>query len=170
MEQSAKRLKECFCSVVMSLQCEGEERGDAKALGLHKLVTEYRFICTLLLMCDVLPHISHLSKCFQITYCDYSIIPRMLSSTITLLKQLKTSNGINLSDLQEHLDTLTKVNIDITKTANLGSDYFHNSIHQPFLDKIIKNLEYRFDDKTIVAAFDIFNPQKIPKVIDSRRC
>jgi len=68
MEQSVKRLKECFRSVVMSLQHEGEERGDAKALGLHKLLTEYRFVCTLLLMCDVLPHISHLSKCFSLTY------------------------------------------------------------------------------------------------------
>ena len=65
------------------------------------------------------------------------------------------------------MDTLTKANIDITKPANLGSDYFRNSIHQPFLDKIIKNLENRFDDKTVIAAFDIFNPQKIPKVIDS---
>jgi len=74
MEQSVKRLKEYFCSVVMSLQREGEERGVAKALGLHKLMTEYRFVCTLLLMCDVLSHISHLSKCFQITDCDYSII------------------------------------------------------------------------------------------------
>ena len=165
MEQSVKRLKECFCSIVMSLQREGEERGDAKALGLHKLVTEYRFVCTMLLMCDVLPHISHLSKCFQITDCDYSIIPRMLSSTITSLKRLKTSNGINLSDLQEYLDTLTKANIDIKKPANLGSDYFRNSIHQPFLDKIIKNLEYRFDDKTVIAAFDILTLKKYRKLL-----
>ena len=102
MEQSVKQLKECFRSVLLSLQCEGEERGDAKALVLHNLITEYRFVCTLLLMCDILPHVSHLlSKCFQITDCDYSIIPRMLSSTITSLKQLKTSNGVNLSNLQE---------------------------------------------------------------------
>ena len=46
----------------MSLQREGEERSDAKALGF---VSEYRFVCTLLLMSDALPHVPHLSKCFQ---------------------------------------------------------------------------------------------------------
>ena len=100
-----------MCSIIMSLQCEGEEKGDTKALGLHNLITEFRFGCTLLLMCDILPHVSHLSKCFQITGCDYNIIPQILSSTITSLKQLKTSNGGNLSNLQEYLDTLVKANI-----------------------------------------------------------
>ena len=154
VEHSVKRLKECFCSVVMSLQREGEERGDAKALGLHKLVTEY----------DVLPHVSHLSKYFQISDCDYSIIPRMLSSTITSLKQLKTSNGMNLSSLNDYMDVLAEANIEIKKPAKLGSDYFHQSIHQPFLNNLITNLEKRFDDKSVIAAFDIFNPEKIPLV------
>ena len=93
-------------------------------------------------MCDVLSHVSHLSKCFQITDCDYSIIPRMLSSTITSLKQLKHFfNGINLCNIQEFLDTVTKTDIDIRKLANLGSDYFCDSIHQPFIDKLICNIE-----------------------------
>ena len=167
VEHSVKRLKECFCSVVMSLQREGEERGDAKALGLHKLVTEYRFVCTMLLMCDVLPHVSHLSKCFQISDCDYSIIPRMLSSTIISLKQLKTSNGMNLSSLNDYMDVLAEANIEIKKPAKLGSDYFRQSIQQPFLNNLITNLEKRFDDKSVIAAFDIFNPEKIPLVPDS---
>lgn len=83
-ERSVNRLKKCFVSVVVSLQREGEERSDAKALGLNSLVTEYRFVCTMLLLCDALPHISHLSKCFKITDCDYSIIPRMVTSSLQL--------------------------------------------------------------------------------------
>jgi len=151
-----KAVKRMFFSVIMSLQHEGEEREDAKALGLLNLITEYRFVCTLLLMCDISPHISHLSKCFQITDCDYIII---LSSTITSLKQLKTSNGVNLSNLQEYLDTVAKANIVIRKPATLGIDHFCNSIHQPFIEKLVTNLEERFDDKSVISAFDIFNPQ-----------
>ena len=48
------KLRACFASVIMSLQGEGEERGDAKALGLQAMLSEYRFIATMLLMCDAL--------------------------------------------------------------------------------------------------------------------
>ena len=77
-----------FCSI--SLLREGEERFDAKAVGLNNLVTEYRFVCTMLLLCDALPHVTHLSKCFQNANCDYSILPRMVKSTVHAIKQLKT--------------------------------------------------------------------------------
>ena len=80
-ERSVMRLKTCISSVVLS-QREGE---DAKAIGLATLVTEYRFVCTMLLLCDVLPHISILSKAFQVMDCDYSMISQMLGSTLKSL-------------------------------------------------------------------------------------
>ena len=64
-ERSVNRLKKCYVSVVLSLQQEGEERSDATAVGLSNLITEYRCICTILLLCDILPFVSHLSICFQ---------------------------------------------------------------------------------------------------------
>lgn len=97
VERSVNRLKECFVSVVLSLQREGTERSDATALGLSSLLSEYRFVCTMLLLCDVMPHVSHLSRCFQTELCDYSIITRMVTSTISSLKQLITVDGTNLS-------------------------------------------------------------------------
>ena len=54
-----RRLRTCFASVVLILQREGEERSDAKALGL------YRFVCTMLLVCDVLPHVSLYQNAFR---------------------------------------------------------------------------------------------------------
>ena len=83
--------RHCFASFIISLQREGEERGDANALGLQAMVTEYRF------MCDVLPHVACMSKCFQLTDCDYSIILSILATTLVSLEQLKSHNGLNLS-------------------------------------------------------------------------
>ena len=76
IERSVQRIKECFISVVLSLEREGSERSEAKAIGLSKLVSQYRFVCTMLLLCDSLPHVTHvhLLKCFQIEAVDYSII------------------------------------------------------------------------------------------------
>ena len=52
VERCVNRLKVCFASVVLSLELEGEERSDAKAIGLHGLITQYQFVCTTLLLCD----------------------------------------------------------------------------------------------------------------------
>ena len=59
------RLKEILSSVIISLERESVERGDAKATGLHALICDYEFIATLLLFCDTLPTINRLSKCFN---------------------------------------------------------------------------------------------------------
>ena len=141
IERSVQRIKECFISVVLSLEREGSERSEAKAIGLSKLVSEYRFVCTMLLLCDSLPHVTHLSKCFQIEAVDHSIIPAMLSSTITSLEQLITSDGPNFTNLQTYLEGLERANITIVKQHNLGENYFLEKIRKPYLKKLIDNLK-----------------------------
>lgn len=160
-ERSVNRLKSCFSSVVLSLQRESEERSDAKALGLNRLITERRFISTMLLLCDALPHVTHLSKCFQLAECDYSIIPRVLTSTICSLQQLKHFDGTHLTNLTHFVDELTGIGITISAHSNLGDEYFQNSVREPYLNSLIKNLEQRFDDKSTMAAFDILNPSRL---------
>ena len=112
IECSVQRIKECFVSVVLSLERQGSERSEAKAISLSKLITEYRFVCTMLLLCGSLPHVTHLSKCFEIEAVDYSVIPAMLS-TITSLEQLITSDGPNLTNLPGYLEGLEQANITI---------------------------------------------------------
>lgn len=130
-------------------------------MGLSYLITQYRFVCTMLLLCDTLPHVSHLSKCFQISDCDYSIIPRMLTSTIHSLEQLQTVDGFNLKGLGAYLTEIADAGIELKKKHNLGEEYFRRSIQKPYLSHLIKNLNDRFEDKSIMAAFDIFNPAKL---------
>ncbi len=162
VERCVNKLKLCFSSIVIALEREGTERTDAKAIGLHRLVSEYRFVCTMLLMCDALPHVSRLSKCFQITDCDYSIIPRMVTCTIKSLELLKTKDGINLGELHEFLDSLQQADIEIKKPAHLADDYFRDSIRVPFLTRLIDNIQNRFEDQSVLAAFDAFDPKKLP--------
>ena len=54
--------------------------------------------------------------------------------------------------------------IDITKRPNLGEHYFNGSIRKPFLCCLIKNIQNKFDDKSVMAAFDVLNPVKLPKL------
>ena len=163
IEQSVSRLRDCFASVIISLQREGEERGDAKALGLQAMVTEYRFVATMLMMCDALPHVARMSKCFQLTDCGYSIIASILATTLASLEQLKTHDGLNLSKFDAFLTDLEEGSIEIKTPANLSRDYFNDSIRIPFLSCLVENTNGRFDDKSILESFDVFNPFKLPK-------
>ena len=117
-EKCVQRIKVSFSSLALSLEREGEERGDAKAVGLMNLISDYHFICTLLLMADALPHLSHLSKCFQFDKCDYSMIPTMLSSTITSLKQLREVDGFNRQTLSRFLERVDASGIRIKTAKN----------------------------------------------------
>ncbi len=107
------------------------------------------------------PHVTHLSKCFQISDCNYSIIPGMLASTITSLQQLIAFDGPNLGELRKTLDDLTAADIQLNERGNQGKEYFENSIRRPYIECLVKNLEDRFDDKSVIAAFDIFNPVRV---------
>ena len=151
-------LKDCFESVAISLEREGLERTNAKAIGLHSLITEYKFVCTMLMLCDVLPHVSHLSRCFQIKDCDYSLVPRVLASTVCVLKTLETKPGPNLSQLETFLARVQAKKINIKKPPNVGNDYLSINIVKPYLQKLVKNLEDRFTDNSVMAAFNLFNP------------
>ena len=97
-------------------------------MGLNNLVTKYRFVCTMLLLCDALPHVSRLLKCFQIADCDYSIIPRMVTSTIHAIEQLKAVDGVNMKELHAFLEQIENSGIEVKKPSHLGDEYFKSSI------------------------------------------
>ena len=59
---------------------------------------------------------------------------------------------------------IKKAEIDVRKPHNLGELYFNDSIRKPFLDKLIDNLESRFQEKDIMASFAILNPQRLPQL------
>ena len=161
-ERSIMRLKSCYTSVVLSLQNDSERHGNAKALGLASLMSEYRFVCTMLLLCDTLPHITFLSKAFQSADCDYSIIPKMLSITLQSLEALQLTDGANLLCLETYLEEITGASIQLKMPLNLGQSYFENYVKKPYLMSLIQNLMTRFEDKSIITAFDLFNPASFP--------
>ena len=161
-ERSVMRPKSCYISVVLSLQNDSENWRDAKALGLASLMSEYRFVYTMLLFCDTLPHITFLSKAFQDADCDYSIIPKMLSITLQSLEALQLTDGTNLLGLESYVEELTAAGIQLKMTPVLGHSYSENSVKKPYLANLIQNLKNRFEDKSIITAFDLFNPTSIP--------
>lgn len=59
---------------------------------------------------------------------------------------------------------LRRTGVTIKKPSHLGEEYFKKSIRDPYLNTLIDNIEARFDDQSVMASFDIYNPAKLPKL------
>lgn len=152
--ECAVKLKNILPSVIVSLEREAEERGDNSAAGLVNLMTRFAFIATLFLLCEILPTINRLSLQFQKSHIDFTAINTSLTATIAILKRKKELDlTANITCLQERLDSL-----DISmklKAQNIEEECrnYRDSTQIPFIDKLIENIEARFQDKHIMQAF-----------------
>ena len=65
-ERAVTAIRVCLPALISSLEREASERSDATAAGLAMFVKNTNFIASIHMMSDVLPHLSKLSKTFQV--------------------------------------------------------------------------------------------------------
>ncbi|XP_006824627.1 zinc finger protein 862-like [Saccoglossus kowalevskii] len=106
IEMSVTRLKNTFISVLLSLDREGEERGEAKAVGLKNLMMSWRFVATMLLLCDLLPNVNKLSRAFQDSEFELSAMKPLIASTVSTISAMESSDGENLEQLPVFINKL----------------------------------------------------------------
>jgi len=87
----------------------------------------------------------------------------MLSSIISSLQQLVTSDGSNFASLQSYLQNLKLANTTAMKQANLGEKYFLESYQKPFLTCLIDNLKKGLKISLYLPPL-MYLIQKIPRV------
>ncbi|KAL5021839.1 hypothetical protein ScPMuIL_000994 [Solemya velum] len=65
-DKTCDTLRQILPSVIVNLEREAQEKGDSLALGLAENDQTLQFVATLHTMCDILPQLSILSKCFHV--------------------------------------------------------------------------------------------------------
>ena len=90
---ACQALRSTLPSVLVSLSREASERGEPVAAGLLNMITQFKFIATLLLLCDILPHLNRLSCMFQSADLDLSLIQPQILATLEKLRQLRDTPG-----------------------------------------------------------------------------
>ena len=90
-------LKNILPSVLISLENEGNDRGDVVAAGLYHLLAIWEFLAVLLLLRDVLPTVNRLSKLFQETLINFTKIADSVKGTVSALKAKKDTPVYNLN-------------------------------------------------------------------------
>ena len=163
----ALRLKSILQSVIVSLGHEAEERGDARAIGLHKLVTNFNFIASLLLMCDVLPVVNRLSEGLQGEKIDFSTVDKCVNVTIVTMNALQETDGECMQGLDDYLAALKSSSIQVimpkgVPTITAAKELFSQNVKMPLLKSLVQNLNERFVENDVFSAFsNIFNGKQL---------
>ena len=156
-DQAVQTLRRCLAAVLTALEREAAENGEAVAVGLVKVMKSYHFIACLHLMSEVLPHLSHLSRLFQGTYIQLSMIQPHLNAcmkTLTSYRDAKTPPDVTATDAALN-DELKEFNIRIPPNIK---DTFNKHVRQPFLNLLLQNLNDRFTFAELLQGFDKFIP------------
>lgn len=67
-DSACDTIRKILPSVILHLHQEAAQKNDPQAHGLLKMAENWQFLAVLSLMCDTLPHLSSLSRYFQVTF------------------------------------------------------------------------------------------------------
>ena len=181
-------------AVLRALSAEGQR--DATAYGLHHQLSTYSFIAALHLLDDALLAVNRLSKAFQATDVDLSIIQPLVSSTKTRLKRLKDktsaafhaeveeiiskisgeheaepevhdeAQGADAVEGDEELDEPEAYYPNIS-TGTGEADRFDRTRLQ-FLQGMLDNLDQRFPSMEVIDTFSVLQPGELQQPVGDR--
>lgn len=130
-------------------------------LGLFTKVKDVKFIGTVYILSEVLPHLSTMSKAFQKGAVDFS----QIAPTIAYTKG-------QLNDAVETKSPINRLKEDLQADGRLGLLDMNASEHQyrglenllcNYVDALKANIDKRFQESLpVVSAWSIFDPLKVP--------
>ena len=151
-------------AILMALEREVEENRDLAAKAYAKKIKCQKFVASLLLFADVLPHLSRLSKQFQKTDLDFSQLKPALETAMTSIRQLLGKEGAFESKLQDHLSS---IEIEFSDSVH---DIFKTTIRKRYLEALLDRLNDRFPAMPILDALGIFSPANIRACPENTLC
>ena len=149
-DQAVMAIRRTLSSLIVTLEREVAEKDDAVARGLVKAMNSHQFVATIYLLSDVLPHLTTLSLVFQRQAVDLSLVQPQVSATIASIKFLRSKPGPILNQLDNTLTELSS-NFGLKVTEEMKT-HFQVSIREPYIDKLVENLQDRFRDSDLLAA------------------
>ena len=138
-----------------------EDTGEPEALGMLRTMKTYNFVATLMMLSDVLPVLTCLSRARQAKTADFTLVAIQLTYVQHSLQQIKEHPND-----QEYLstvhDTVTDLAIGIVDLET-ARENFNQNVLQPYLEEVSRKISCRFKDTLgLLTAFSIFDPQKCP--------
>ena len=130
-----------------------KDTGEPEALGMLRTMKTYNFVATLMMLSDVLPVLTCLSRALQAKTADF---------TLVAADQGSPNDQKYLSTVH---DTVTDLAIGVVDLET-ARENFNKNVLQPYLEEVSRQISCRFKDTLdLLTAFSIFDPQKCPTYV-----
>lgn len=172
------KLRKCFSSVLDALQLlagpASAAADRAKPAGLYKQLTAFNFCACLLMMSDVLPLISALSRNFQDPSLTFDQVPTLVGATVSAIAvacdqpQDDEERYSFFQTLPNFLEELRQRGHDVCDDDDYDAklEEFTRTIKGPFLAALRDNINARFPSNSLLNALStIFCPAAYPAVL-----
>ena len=141
-----------------------DEKGDADAYGLAKLLCKYKFVTCLYMLCDVLHTIAKLQGNLKAKSLDLAGVPTMVSSTIERLRELKEcpSSSTWFKDHTAVFSNPKQLGDKQIIVAESDQAYFLQNIYCPYIQGVINHVSSRLKSSDVFSSFSVFDPSHVP--------
>ncbi|XP_060558657.1 E3 SUMO-protein ligase KIAA1586-like [Ruditapes philippinarum] len=148
--------------VLKLVEAKAEERNDVRAAGLARFTQDHRFVMSLHMMCDTLPHLTELSTAMQARDAIYTTVKPLVTGTLSILRGLQTMQGEAYQSAVQRVKDLQAQGFNIKPPSEQETVNFREKVFNPFMENIVNNLEGRFPDLPLIQKFEVFNTRKFP--------
>ena len=159
-DKSVEAMKQQYCGVIQTLQELDSKHNDATAAGLLKKMKNAKFIGALYILAEVLPVLSSLSRTFQRSNINFSLIQPQIKATKQHLNKI-VEDDIPMDKLQADVDSFTNLGCDITFPPTSYQQM--QSLTRKYVAALSHNNDQRFaSSSNVISALSIFDPVNVP--------
>ncbi|XP_068720652.1 E3 SUMO-protein ligase KIAA1586-like [Montipora capricornis] len=163
-ERAVRAVRLSFPALVSTFEETYDETGDAEALGIAILLTKYKTVACIYMLCDVLHTVAALQASLQAKDIDLASIPAMVESTTKRLMELK--ENVNTSTwFKNHSSVFTDdaqlgaKNIVVTEEE---TNLFLYKVYRPYVQSVVDHINRRMESTDLISAMSIFDPRHLP--------
>ena len=137
-DRSVKTIRFSMRPLIDTLEHIHEDTGEPEALGMLRTMKTYNFVVTLMMLSDVLPVLTCLSRALQAKTADFTLVASQLTYVQHSLQQIKERPND-----QEYLstvhDTVTDLAIGVVD-LEAARDNFNKNVLQPYLEEVSRQI------------------------------
>ena len=164
-ERAVSHLRQCYTSVILSLDKEGTENNCAEAAGLCTFIRSYNYIASLYMFSDVLPPLASLSRAFQRKDVNFTVVKPLVNGTLAAINALRATPGEHFQRLSSVIAELEEYGVNPPSDSQVEN--FKRNVYDKYLKTLADHITYCFPDIDLLEAFSLFDASTIPKELES---
>ena len=133
-------------------------------------VTGFNFVCTMLLLCDILSTVNRLSTSFQQRELDFSVDASAIKATLPTIEARQSKDGPALAGISSYMDKMSVAGIAINlpklgtrghkveaSSRDIAMQRFNKTEKTSFLRALADNVEKGCEDDDIFKYFNVYS-------------